>query len=201
MMAATVNGSLRRVSPGWIYLAGLIPLAWIVWLGLSNGLGVDPVKEIEHRLGKVALWFLMGGLAITPARRFFGLNLIRYRRAIGLIAFFYLCLHLTAWVVLDMTLLWEQALRDLVKRPYLYLGLTGFAALIPLALTSNNRSVRKLGRNWRRLHWLVYPAVGLGVVHYLMQMKVVTAEGWAWAATFSTLMVARVAARALPTRR
>ncbi|MDD8024278.1 MAG: protein-methionine-sulfoxide reductase heme-binding subunit MsrQ [Paracoccaceae bacterium] len=191
MLAAGVNGALRRV-PAWVaYLLGVLPLAWIVWLVLSGGIGVDPVKGIEHRLGKVALWFLVGGLAITPLRRIAGVNLIRYRRAVGLLGFAYLALHLLAWVVLDMGMLWAQAAADLLKRPYLLLGITGFVLLVPLALTSNNASVRRLGRNWRRLHWLVYPAVMLGVVHYLMQMKVISTEGWVWAAALFMLLALR----------
>ena len=191
-LAAPINGALRRVPPWAVYLAGLIPLGWVVWLVLSGGIGVEPVKEIEHRLGKIALWFLIGGLAITPLRRFAGVSLIRYRRAVGLLAFFYVALHLLAWAVLDMGMLWAQVAVDLVKRPYLLLGITAFAALIPLAVTSNNALVRRLGRNWRRLHWLVYPAVALGVTHYLMQMKVISAEGWIWAAILAVLLGLRL---------
>ncbi|OOY29925.1 protein-methionine-sulfoxide reductase heme-binding subunit MsrQ [Thioclava sp. F36-6] len=190
-LSAPINTALRRV-PSWaVYLAGLIPLAWVVWLTLSGGIGVDPVKAIEHRLGKIALWFLIGGLAITPARRFLGINLIKYRRAIGLLAFFYVALHLIAWVVLDMGMLWAQAAADLIKRPYLLFGITAFVLLIPLAVTSNNASIRKLGKNWRRVHMLVYPAVALGVIHYLWQMKVISSEGWLWLGVFVALMAVR----------
>ncbi|QPZ89684.1 protein-methionine-sulfoxide reductase heme-binding subunit MsrQ [Thioclava electrotropha] len=190
-LSAPINTALRRV-PSWaVYLAGLIPLAWVVWLTLTGGIGVDPVKAIEHRLGKIALWFLIGGLAITPARRFLGINLIKYRRAIGLLAFFYVALHLIAWVVLDMGMLWAQAAADLIKRPYLFFGITAFVLLIPLAVTSNNASIRKLGKNWRRIHMLVYPAVALGVIHYLWQMKVISSEGWLWLGVFIALMAIR----------
>jgi sulfoxide reductase heme-binding subunit YedZ len=195
MPGVSLNGALRRVPRGAVYLLGLLPLVWIVWLTLSGGIGVDPVKGIEHRLGKVALWFLVGGLAITPLRRITGLNLLRYRRAVGLLGFGYVAAHLLAWVVLDMGLLWAQAAADLVKRPYLLLGITGFALLVPLALTSNTASVRRLGRNWRRLHWLVYPAVSLGVLHYLMQMKVISPEGWIWAAVLAGLLGVRLVLR------
>ncbi|SFN30182.1 sulfoxide reductase heme-binding subunit YedZ [Thioclava dalianensis] len=194
-LTAPINGALRRV-PTWpVYLAGLIPLAWVVYLTLTGGIGVDPVAEIEHRLGKIALWFLVGGLAITPARRFLGINLIRYRRAIGLLAFFYIALHLASWAILDMGMLWGQALADLYKRWYLLLGITAFVILIPLAVTSNNASIRKLGRNWRRLHWLVYPAVLLGVIHYLMQMKVISQEGWIWLGAVLGLLALRLVPR------
>ncbi|TQS70492.1 protein-methionine-sulfoxide reductase heme-binding subunit MsrQ [Rhodobacteraceae bacterium] len=192
MISTPVNRATRHV-PTWIvYLAGLIPLVWIVWLVLSGGIGVDPVKGIEHRLGKDALWFLVGGLAITPLRRLTGINLIRYRRAIGLLGFFYVALHLLAWVVLDMALLWGQLLPDLYRRPYLLFGIAAFVLLVPLALTSNKASIRKLGRNWRRLHMLVYPAVILGVVHYLWQMKVITQEGWIWAGVLTLFLVLRL---------
>lgn len=196
MRAEALNTALRRLPPGAVYLAGLIPLAWIIWLTLFGGIGVDPVKGIQHRLGKVALWFLLGGLAISPLRQFTGVNLIRYRRAIGLLAFFYVTLHLVAWMWLDMGLLWAQAAADLVKRPYLLFGITAFVQLIPLAVTSNNASIRRLKGNWRRLHRLVYPAVLLGVVHYLWQMKVISAEGWVWLAIALVLLALRLVPRA-----
>lgn len=181
---------LRRC-PAWLpYALGLLPLAWIIWLVLSGDIGADPVKAIERRLGKIALWLLMGGLAIRPLRPW--LNLMRFRRAVGLLAFLYLCLHLLAWIWLDMALLLGQALADLAKRPYLTLGLLGFLLLLPLALTSNRLSIRGLGRNWQRLHRLVYPAVALGVVHYLMQMKIILAEGWLWALALAVLLLLRL---------
>ncbi|MBW6507267.1 MAG: protein-methionine-sulfoxide reductase heme-binding subunit MsrQ [Rhodobacteraceae bacterium] len=170
--APALNGALRRVPPWAVYLAGALPLAWIVWLLFDNGLGVDPVKEIEHRLGKIGLQFIVAGLAVTPLRRWGGLNLMRFRRALGVLAFCYVTLHLAAWLVLDMALLWGQALGDIVKRPYLTLGMAGFAALVPLAATSNDWAVRRLGgARWLRLHRLVYPAAVLGGVHYLWLVK------------------------------
>ncbi|AOZ70749.1 sulfoxide reductase heme-binding subunit YedZ [Rhodobacter xanthinilyticus] len=191
-MIGAVNGALRRVPVWAVYLAGLLPLCWIIWLTLAGGIGVDPVKAIEHRLGKVALWFLIGGLAVTPLRRIAGLNLIRFRRALGLTAFLYVCLHALAWIWFDMGLLWAQAAADLVKRPYLLFGMVALALIVPLALTSNTASVRRLGPAWRRLHWLTYPAVALGVVHYLWQMKVISTEGWLWAAALAGLLVLRL---------
>ena len=184
---------LARALPVWaVWLLGSLPLFWIVWLTLSNGLGVNPVREIEHRLGKIALWFLLGGLAVTPLRRYAGLNLLRHRQALGLLAFSYILLHVTAWLWLDMGLLLGQALRDMVKRPYLLFGLSALLLLIPLALTSNRFSIRRLGRGWNRLHLLVYPAVLLAVWHYLWQMKVVTGEGWLWLAAILALLSLRL---------
>lgn len=171
-IADRINSTLRPL-PAWpIYpLAALLPV-WLLWQAQTGGLGVDPVKAIEQRLGLWALKLLVVGLAITPLRRFAGVNLIRYRRAIGLAAFFYVVLHLLAWLVLDMGLLWGQALGDIVKRPYITVGMGGLLMLVPLAITSNNLSIRKLGgARWRRLHWLVYPAVLAGAVHYLWLVK------------------------------
>lgn len=184
---------LARGLPVWaVWLLGLLPLVWIIWLTLNDGLGVNPVREIEHRLGKIALWFLLGGLAVSPLRRFLGINLLRHRQALGLLAFSYILLHVTAWIWLDMGLLLAQALRDMVKRPYLLFGLLSLLLLIPLALTSNRLSIRRLGRNWGRLHLLVYPAVLLAVAHYLWQMKVVTGEGWLWLAAVLGLLSLRL---------
>lgn len=187
-----LNLWLRKLPIWVVWLAGLVPLLWVIWLVLSGGIGVDPVKGIEHRLGKIGLWFLCGGLAITPARRYLGLNLLRLRQAVGLLAFLYISLHLLTWLWLDMGLLWGQVAADLTRRPYLIFGMIAFLMLLPLAITSNTASIRALGRGWRRLHWLVYPAVGLGVVHYLMQMKVVTSEGWTWAAILTALLLLRL---------
>lgn len=186
-----MNRLLARV-PSWVvYLGGTVPFLWLVWQ-VSVDPGPDPVKLTEHHLGKVALWFLVGGLAITPLRRLTGVNLVRYRRAVGLVAFAYVVLHIVTWFTLDMGLLWEQALSDLWRRPYLVFGVLSFAALVPLAVTSNNASVRRLGRNWRRLHWLVYPAVILAVTHYLWQMKVISVQGWIWAGALAVLLCARM---------
>ncbi|GHE06021.1 hypothetical protein U879_05685 [Defluviimonas sp. 20V17] len=179
-VANTMNMTLRRLPPWAVYPLGALPALWIVWLTLTGGIGVDPVAGIEQRLGYDAMYFLIGGLAISPLRRLTGINLIRYRRQIGLVAFAYVVLHMLSWFTLDMGLWWRQALGDLYKRPYLLFGISALVLLVPLAVTSNNASVRRLGPRWRRLHWLVYPAVLLGVVHYLWQFKVIPQSGWFW---------------------
>ncbi|MDJ0827480.1 MAG: protein-methionine-sulfoxide reductase heme-binding subunit MsrQ [Rhodobacter sp.] len=173
-IAQRINDIARRVPPGVLYLLAPLPAAWWLYLGLTGGLGVEPIKELEHRLGEFALQLLIAGLCVTPLREFFGVSLIKFRRAIGLIAFTYVVLHLLVWLVLDMSVLWEQILRDIAKRPYITIGMASFALLIPLALTSNNLSIRKLGPvGWRRLHKLTYVAVALGAVHFVMLTK-----GW-----------------------
>ena len=168
----TVNGTLRRV-PVWpVYVLGLVPMVWLFWLGLTGGLGAEPIKALEHRYGLIGLQLLVGGLCITPLRRFAGVNLIRFRRAVGLLAFGYVAAHLLVWLVLDLrsaALIWQ----DILKRPYITIGMAGFLCLVPLALTSNTWSVRRLGADWRRLHRLVYVAVVLGAMHFVMLVK-----GW-----------------------
>ena len=191
--APVLNGALRRVPPWAVYLAGTLPLAWIVWLLFHNGLGVDPVKEIEHRLGKIGLQFIVAGLAVTPLRRWGGLNLLRFRRALGVLAFCYVGLHLAAWLVLDMALLWGQALGDIVKRPYLTLGMAGFVLLLPLAATSNDWALRRLGgARWRQLHRLVYPAAVLGGVHYLWLVKAWPPEPFLYLGAILVLLALRL---------
>ncbi len=193
-----LNAALRRV-PAWpIYIVAALPPAWLLWRGVQGQLGADPVKAIEHQMGLWALQMLIAGLAITPLRRFLGLNLLRYRRAIGVTAFVYVVLHLLAWLVLDMGLLWGQALQDIVKRPYITVGMASLLLLTPLALTSNDWSVRRLGgMRWRRLHRLVYPAVVLGAVHYLWLVKSWPPEP----IVYLTIVLALLALRLIPRTR
>lgn len=187
-----LNPFLRKLPIWLVWVLGLLPLAWVIWLVVSGGIGVDPVKEIEHRLGKIGLWFLLGGLTITPLRRIFELNLLRFRQAIGLLAFFYITLHMLIWLSLDMGFLWGQISQDLTRRPYLLFGMISAVLLLPLALTSNQAAIRRLGRSWGRLHRLVYPAVLLAVVHYLWQMKVIRPEGWIWLGALLLLLALRL---------
>ena len=171
-MDQAINASLRRVPPLAIYIAGVVPFLWLIWLLVNGGLGVDPVKAIEHQLGKWGLQLLIAGLAITPLRRFTGVNLIRYRRAIGLLAFFYIALHLATWLALDLQFRWAEIWADIVKRPYITAGTAGFLAMIPLAITSNAASVRLMGaKAWQKLHRLTYFAVLAGAIHYIWLVK------------------------------
>lgn len=171
-MAQAINTALRRVPPLAIYMAGVVPFLWLVWMLVNGDLGIDPVKRIEHQLGEWGLQLLVAGLAITPLRRFTGVNLIRYRRAIGLLAFSYIALHLATWLVLDIQLRWAEIWADILKRPYITAGFAGFVAMIPLAVTSNNQSVRRLGaKTWQNLHRLTYVAVLAGAIHYIWLVK------------------------------
>lgn len=197
-----LNQFVRRLPTWAVYLAGVLPFLWIVWLTVTNGLGPDPVKAIELRLGELGLQFLVGGLVITPLR-WFGLNLIKFRRAIGLVAFFYITMHLSAWVVLDMGLRWSEMANDLVKRWYIIIGMAGFAAMVPLALTSNNTAVKRLGAAaWRRLHRLTYVAALAGAVHYVVLVKAWPVEPLFYLSAVILLLCARAwkaRARFVPT--
>lgn len=167
-----INGALRVV-PAWVlYPLGLLPVIWLFWQGAAGSLGADPVKAVERELGLLGLQLIVAGLCISPLRWVTGINLIRYRRAVGLVAFFYVALHLAVWVVLDLQLRWGEIWGDISKRPYIIAGFVGFLALVPLAVTSNNLSIRKLGpKTWQAIHRLTYLAAIAGAIHFLWLVK------------------------------
>lgn len=197
-LAQAVNGRLRQV-PVWpIYATAFTYAAWLFWLGVSGGLGVDPVKGLEWAVGKTGLQLLIAGLLVTPLRKTTGVSLIKFRRALGLSAFFFILLHLLVWLVLDIQLRWGEIWADILKRPYITIGMTGFLVLIPLAITSNNRSVRRLGAAaWGRLHRLTYLAVAAGAIHYLMVVKAWPLEPVLYCVGVGALLLLRVRFRAL----
>ncbi|SDI82393.1 protein-methionine-sulfoxide reductase heme-binding subunit MsrQ [Salipiger marinus] len=169
-MRDRINTALRRI-PAWvIYVMAPLPVVWLVWQGFIGGLGVEPIRALEHELGEIGLQLLLAGLCVTPLRRYLGLNLLKFRRALGLVAFFYITLHLLVWLVLDVQIP-AQIWADIVKRPYITVGMLAFVLMVPLALTSNNASVRRLGARWRRLHWLTYPVAVLGALHFVLLAK------------------------------
>lgn len=171
-----LNRQARRLPTWVVYLLGLVPLGFLVWGAIFGGIGPDPVKAIERGLGLRGLQFLLASLAITPLRRV-GLNFLRFRRALGLLAFTYVSLHLVAWVWLDMGLRWGEMLADLTKRPFVILGMIGFLAMVPLAATSWNGAIRRMGaKAWNRLHKLAYVAILAGAVHLALLSKVWTTE-------------------------
>lgn len=171
-----LNAQARRLPTWVVYCLGLVPLGFLVWGAIFGGLGPDPVKAIERGLGERGLQFLLASLAITPLRRV-GLNLLRFRRALGLLSFLYVTLHLVAWVWLDMGLRWDEMLSDLTKRPFVILGMLGFLVMIPLAATSWNGAIRLMGAvAWNRLHKLAYVAILAGAVHLALLSKVWTGE-------------------------
>jgi len=165
------NRTLRMVPPWMLYVLGALYAGWLFFLALTGGLGVEPITALEHLYGEIALQLLVAGLAVTPLRQWLGLNLMPFRRAIGVLTFFFVLAHLLVWAVLDVQTL-SAVWADILERPYVTIGMAGFLLLLPLGLTSNNLSVRKMGAAaWRRLHKLVYPAAILGALHFVWLAK------------------------------
>jgi sulfoxide reductase heme-binding subunit YedZ len=156
-----------------LWLLCLTPLFSLLWKGFHNGLGANPVEYVTHATGNWTLRLLLFTLAITPARRIFKQpQLTRFRRLLGLFAFFYGCLHFTTWFWLDKNLEFDKMWEDVFKRPFITMGFLGFVAMIPLAVTSTAGWIRRMGgRNWQRLHRLIYLTATAGVVHYYWLVK------------------------------
>ena len=170
--AQRVNGALRRfpIWPG--YILGFVPAVWTFWLGLNNRLGPEPIKVLERELGEIGLQLLIVSLLISPLMQLTRINLCRFRRMIGLMAFWYICLHFATWIFLDMGMMWDQIAKDLTKRPYIIVGFAAFLLLVPVAITSNDLSVRRLTTvAWRGVHKLVFPASLLAAAHYIWLVK------------------------------
>lgn len=196
-MIDAFNAAARRLPTWAVYLAGALPFALLVQGAFFGGLGADPVKTLELELGEWGLRFLIASLAVTPLMRW-GPRLMKFRRALGLLGFFYITMHFTVWVTLDLGLRWGEIGSELVKRPFIIVGFGAFVALIPLAATSWNGAVRRLGAaGWKKLHRLAYPAILAGGVHYVMIGKVYTADSLIHLAIIAGLL----ALRYLPARR
>ena len=178
-----------------VFAASLIPFAWLLcgafgWLGAS--LGADPVKKLEHECGTWALNFLLITLAVTPLRHLLNLpHLPRLRRMLGLFAFFYALLHFTVYLTLDLELNFRTLFADIAKRPYITIGFTALLLLIPLAVTSTHKMMRRLGRRWQKLHRLIYVIAILGVWHFYWQVKRDVREPLIYAAMVALLLAYR----------
>lgn len=154
------------------FMLCLSPLAFMVWEGFHGRLGTNPIEEITHRTGDWTLRLLLVTLSVTPLRRLANVpQLLRLRRMLGLFAFFYACLHALTYFWLDQFFDFEGIVRDVVKRPFVTAGFTAFVLLIPLALTSTQAMMRRLGRRWQQLHRLVYVVAVVGVIHYWWLVK------------------------------
>jgi sulfoxide reductase heme-binding subunit YedZ len=163
------TGSTNWIVPAKVavFLGGLYPLARIVLLGFTGGLGANPIEFITRSTGLWTLVFLCITLAVTPVRRLTGLNaLLRFRRMLGLFAFFYVALHFTTYIWFDKWFDVFAILKDIAKRPFIMVGFAAFVLLIPLAVTSPKAMVRKLGRRWQTLHKLIYPIAALAILHF-----------------------------------
>jgi len=194
--ASLSSRSLQRAlnaAPRWpLYAAGAAPGVWIFWLALNDRLGADPVKELEHALGLWALRFIVAGLAVTPLRRLGGPSLVRFRRALGLLAFFYACAHLLSYLLFDQGLNAHAIAADILKRPYITIGMFAFAILVPLAVTSNAAMIRRMGAAaWQKLHRWVYVAAVAAAIHFIMVVKSWPAEPLIYAALVALLLLAR----------
>ena len=155
-----------------VFLACLIPLGRLAWLGFHAGLGANPIEFITHSTGDWTLTFLLVTLSITPLRKLTRQYwLISFRRMLGLFAFFYGSLHLMTYVWLDKFFDVHEMLHDIAKRRFITAGMTAFALMIPLALTSTKWSIRKLGKRWQMLHRLIYFSASAGVIHYIWLVK------------------------------
>lgn len=163
----------QRVIKASVAVTCLVPVVLLAWNTLTDNLGANPIEEITRQTGRWTLRFLLITLAVTPARRLSGWNgLIRLRRMVGLFAFFYASLHFVTYVWLDQFFVVEDILKDVIKRPFITVGFISFVLLIPLAATSTNKMIRRLGgRWWQHLHRLVYVTAIGGVVHYLWLVK------------------------------
>ena len=175
--SSTVSRALivRRFLKPAVFLVCTLPFVRLL-LGAFNvahfELGTNPVEEIQDTLGQWGLRFLIITLAITPLRDWFNaVVLLHLRRMLGLFAFFYVLLHFLTWLILDQGLYWQGILVDIAKRPFITIGFIALLLLIPLAITSTNAMMRRLGRRWKTLHRLIYPIVLLGVWHYWWQVK------------------------------
>jgi sulfoxide reductase heme-binding subunit YedZ len=177
-----------------VFLAALVPLARLLWKGVQGTLGANPIEFITRSTGEWILVFLMATLAITPLRKLTGIaDLIRFRRMLGLFAFFYGCLHLTTYVWLDQNFNFAGMIPDVYKRPFITAGFTGFVLMLPLALTSTRGWIGRLGgRRWQALHRLIYLSALAGVIHFIWLVKRVTIRPQTYAVIFGLLMFSRI---------
>ena len=176
-----------------VWLLALLPLLRLVWLGVNDNLGANPVEFIEHSTGTWALVFLLITLSMTPIRLLTGqLWQIQLRRVLGLFMFFYACLHITTYVWLDFAFLWDELLIDVTKHPRILVGFAAFLLTIPLAVTSNSYMIKRLKTKWKKLHQLVYVIAILAVVHYWMLVKKDLTEPIYYAAVLILLLGIRV---------
>lgn len=186
-----INTALRKIPTWLLYVLLPVPGLMAIWAGITGDLGPEPIKALEQALGEFALKLLIVGLAVKPLLHFTRINLVRFRRATGVVTFGYVVAHFLTWFLLDVQLL-SQIWADIVKRPYITIGFSAFVIMVPLALTSNNWSVRKLGHFWRVLHRLTYVVAILGALHYLMLVKGFQIEPLVHMAIIFALLAARV---------
>ena len=176
-----------------VHLLCLVPFLALLWATFNGGLGANPVEKLTHETGEWALRLLLVTLALSPLRQWTGEGAwIRFRRMTGLYSYFYCCCHFAIWFIADHSLDLGDMLEDIVKRPYITLGFSAFVLLLPLAVTSNQAMLRRLGRKWKTLHQLVYLIVILGVLHYLWLVKADYLEPGIYAIIAMVLLLHRI---------
>jgi len=179
-----------------VWLLSLAPLAWLVYGAFNSLLGANPIEYITRATGDWTLRLLLLSLAITPLRRLTGWHpLIRFRRLLGLFAFFYAVLHLLTYLWFDKFFDLAEILKDIQKRPFITVGVAALLVLVPLAVTSTAGWIRRLGRYWQPLHRAVYLAAGLGILHYLWLVKADRRGPLTYAALLAALLLARLIRR------
>jgi sulfoxide reductase heme-binding subunit YedZ len=190
-----------RLTKILIFLAALVPLERLVWKFFHDALGANPVEVITHSTGDWTLILIMVTLSITPLRKWTKQYwLIGVRRMIGLFAFFYGCLHFTTYLWLDKFFDVHEMIKDVYKRPFITAGFTAFVLMIPLALTSTQGWIRRLGKNWQRLHRLIYVTAIAGVVHYIWLVKADLRKPLQYAFVLSVLLIYRIVVWLTPER-
>jgi len=192
------NSLVRWVLKPAVLVAGLVPFLLLLWGAWRNDLGANPLETVTHASGEWSLRFLLLTLAMTPLKRILGHPWpLQLRRMLGLFTFFYASLHFLIWLILGQELSWHNILSDVAERPFVTVGFLAWLLLLPLALTSTRAAMRRLGRNWIRLHRLVYPAAVLGVLHFLWLVKADLLEPLVYAAVLAALLLARLPLRRL----
>jgi len=182
-----------RIFKPALFIVSLLPFVYLVYGAFTDKLGTNPVETLTHETGEWALRFLLITLAITPLRRLTGKpGLVRFRRMLGLFAFFYATLHFITYIWLDQFFDWMEILADIPRRPFITVGFVAFVLLIPLAVTSTKAMQRRLKKNWQRLHKLVYVVPMLVIVHFIWSLKADYLEPTIYALVFLVLMIARL---------
>jgi sulfoxide reductase heme-binding subunit YedZ len=189
MLFKPADKTITFVIKPLLFIVCLVPCVLLVIGAVNDTLGTNPVETMTHETGEWTLRFLLITLMITPLRRLTGSNwLIKLRRMLGLFAFFYVCLHFLTYIWFDHYFDWMEIARDIPKRPFITVGFTAFLLLIPLAATSTNRMMRRMKKNWSRLHQLIYVVAVLGVIHFLWAVKADTLEPMVYAVILLVLL-------------
>ena len=187
-----------------VFVVCLVPMVWLVWDTFAGNLSANPIEDIRNRTGIWTLRFLMITLSVTPLRRIIGWpSLIRFRRMLGLFAFFYAFVHFITYIWLDQAFAWDEIVKDMIsKRPFILSGVASFVLLIPLAITSTKKWIGRLGgKRWQMIHRLIYLSAGLGVLHYYWRVKLDIARPLAYGAVLAVLLGLRLTVAAVYDRR